>query len=146
MSGSEYPNGPYIGFPSYAQPIIGECEVISLKSPLFLIVKLFSKVLAISCEYPRTLNPNEFFLDVRLKSPNLSALFNFRGLTTAPRTPFDPLGIALISVVDALYPKPEFITTALIICPFSTIGLTIAPDPVPVSLISKSGVEKYPSP
>ena len=50
LSGSEYPNGPYIGFPSYAQPIIGECEVISLKSPLFLVVKLFSRVLAISCE------------------------------------------------------------------------------------------------
>ena len=50
LSGSEYPNGPYIGFPSYAQPIIGECEVISLKSPLFLIVKLFYKLLAISCE------------------------------------------------------------------------------------------------
>ena len=49
-------------------------------------------------------------------------------------------------MVDALYPKPEFITIALIICPFSTIGLTIAPDPDPVSLISKSGVEKYPSP
>ena len=49
-------------------------------------------------------------------------------------------------MVDALYPKPEFITIALIICPFSTIGLTIAPDPVPVSLTSKSGVEKYPSP
>ena len=64
-------------------------------------MKLLSKVLATFCEYPRTLKPNEFFLDTKLKSPNLSTLFKFKLLTLASRTPLDPLGTTLISVVDA---------------------------------------------
>ena len=48
LSASEYPNGPYIGFPSYAQPTIGECPVILLNSPLEVTLNVFSKLLAIS--------------------------------------------------------------------------------------------------
>ena len=99
LSGSEYPNGPYIGFPSYAQPMIGEWAVIWSKSPLFLIAKLFSNELIISWEYCSILNPNEFFLDVKLESPNLSDLFKVNGLTLAPRDPLEPLGTTFISVV-----------------------------------------------
>ena len=99
-----------------------------------------------SWEYPRTPNPKEFFRDVKLKLPNLSALFNFKLLTLAPKDPLDPFGITSIFVVRLLYPIPVFITIASIIWPFCIIGLIIAPDPVPASVISKSGVEKYPSP
>ena len=42
-----------------------------------------------------------------------------------------------------LYPIPVFTTIASIICPFSTTGLTIAPTPPPVSLITTSGTEVY---
>ena len=108
--------------------------------------KLSSKELIISWEYPITLNPKESFLDVKLKSPNLFALFNFKPLTLAPREPLDPLGITLTSAVNLSYPIPEFITTALIILPSWITGLTLAPDPVPASFTSKSGAEKYPSP
>ena len=45
-SGSEYPKGPYIGLPSYAHPIIGECPVIWLNSPLPVILNVFSKLVA----------------------------------------------------------------------------------------------------
>ena len=50
LSASEYPKGPYIGLPSYAQPMIGEWPVIWLNSPLEFVVNVFSKFSAISCE------------------------------------------------------------------------------------------------
>ena len=50
LAGSEYPKGPYIGFPSYAHPTIGECPVILLNSPLGVTLNVFSKLFAISCE------------------------------------------------------------------------------------------------
>ena len=50
LAGSEYPNGPYIGLPSYAHPTIGEWPVILLNSPLEVMLKVLSKLFAISCE------------------------------------------------------------------------------------------------
>ena len=98
LSGSEYPKGPYIGLPSYAQPIIGEWSVIWLNSPFELIVKLFSNVLATVWEYPKIPKLKEFSLEVKLKSPNLCVLFNVKLLTLAPNDALDPLGIISTSV------------------------------------------------
>ena len=50
LSASEYPNGPYIGLPSYAHPTIGEWPIIWLNSPLPVTVNVFSKLFAISWE------------------------------------------------------------------------------------------------
>ena len=99
LSGSEYPKGPYIGFPSYAQPMIGECPVIWLNSPFELIENVFSNVFAISWEYPKTLNFRESTFSVNWLSPNLLALFKVKLLTLAENLPPLPLGNALTSVV-----------------------------------------------
>ena len=50
LEGSEYPKGPYIGLPSYAQPTIGEWPVMLLNSPLEVTLNVLSKLFAISCE------------------------------------------------------------------------------------------------
>ena len=53
--GSVYPKGPYIGLPSYAQPIIGECFLTESNSLESFTEKLsFSKLVAIFCEYDNT--------------------------------------------------------------------------------------------
>ena len=55
LFGSLYPNGPYIGFPSYAQPIIDEWFVGLSKSPLLFISKVsFSKLLSSCWSHPIT--------------------------------------------------------------------------------------------
>ena len=51
FSGSEYPKGPYIGLPSYAHPIIGECDIMESNSPFGLVEKDDSRLLAMFWEY-----------------------------------------------------------------------------------------------
>ena len=50
LSGSEYPKGPYIGLPSYAQPMIGEWDVILSNSPFCFTSNVFSRFAAVACE------------------------------------------------------------------------------------------------
>ena len=98
LSGSEYPKGPYIGLPSYAHPTIGECPVILLNSPLGVTSNVFSKLFAISWEYPNILNLNVSSFVDKNESPNLFVLFKVRLLTLAEYLPPEPLGNALTSV------------------------------------------------
>ena len=83
LSGSEYPKGPYIGLPSYAHPTIGEWPIIWLNSPLLVTVNVFSKLFAISWEYPKILNLKLPSLVDKNESPNLWVLFNVKLLTLA---------------------------------------------------------------
>ena len=136
-----------MGFPSYAQPIIGEWEVILSNWPLSVSEKLsFSKELAKVCEYPKTLKFNEFSLEVKLKLPNLFSSFNVKLLTLPLNTLLEPLGLIWTSVVKLLYPIPELTTIASTILPPETTGLILAPDPEPVSVTITSGAEKYSRP
>ena len=48
LSGSEYPKGPYIGLPSYAQPMIGEWDVILSNSPFCFTSNEFSRLDAVA--------------------------------------------------------------------------------------------------
>ena len=82
--------------------MIGECAFILSNSPLVLISKVFSRFDAVDCEYPNIPNVNEFSLDVRLVSPNLSDVFTVSGLTLAPINPFLPVCSARTSVVKLL--------------------------------------------
>ena len=50
LSGSEYPNGPYIGFPSYAHPMMGEWDVILSNSPFAFTSNVLSMFNAVSWE------------------------------------------------------------------------------------------------
>ena len=122
---------------------MGEWFVIWLNSPFSLIEKLSSKVLAILWEYPNIPKLNEFSLDVKLKSPNLSLSFKVKLLTLALNPALEPLATRLALTLAELYPIPVLMTIASTICPFSTIGLMIAPTPPPVSLTTTSGVELY---
>ena len=59
---------------------------------------VFSKLVAVSCEYPNIPNFNCLFLVDKNLSPNLDWLFNVKLLTLAVKLPFCPLGNALTSV------------------------------------------------
>ena len=142
-SGFEYPKGPYIGLPSYAHPIIGECPIIWLNSPLAVVVNVFSKLEATFWEYPKTLNFNESTLFWRNESPNLFELFKTKLLTLAVNPPFEPLANALTSVSVELYPIPVLVTIASITLPSWRTGLTTAPAPAPVEITLNSGLELY---
>ena len=50
LSGSEYPKGPYIGLPSYAQPIIGEWDVILSNSSFCFTSNVSSRFSAVAWE------------------------------------------------------------------------------------------------
>ena len=105
---------------------------------------VFSKLFAISCEYPKILKLSLPSLVARNESPNLLWSFNVKLLTLALNCPFWPLGNALTSVALLSYPIPVLVTTASITCPFSIIGLATAPAPAPVeSVILSSGLELY---
>ena len=145
---SECPNGPYIGLPSNAQPIIGEWLSNSLSSnSLFnFSLNVFSPSLisssdAVNCEYPKIPKFNEFGLDTKCKSPNLFWLLTVNSLTLVLNLQFFPLDITF-AVVLLSYPIPEFITTVPMIDPFDIIGLTIAPAPFS-DVNSISGNELY---
>ena len=87
-----------MGLPSYAHPIIGECPVIWLNSPFEFTENVFSKLLAVSWEYPNIPKFNlPSFVD-KYESPNRPWLFKVRLLTLAVNCPFWPLGNALTSV------------------------------------------------
>ena len=89
-SGSEYPYGPYIGFPSYAHPIIGECcALLSINTSL--------KV----SKYPQIEYCNLLLDSFNNSSPNLALLLTLKDLTLESRIALDPDGTTLI-IVDPL--------------------------------------------
>ena len=130
-SGSEYPYAPYIGFPSYAHPIILEALVASSLNACLNLSK-----------YPQTEYSNLFSVSNKSSFPNLKLLLTVKGLILIPKTAFIPEGSTLI-VVDVLeYPIPVFIILTSVIFPSVIIGLNSAPDPAPVaSTTIKSGIE-----
>ena len=78
--------------------MIGECPVIWLNSPFEFTLNVFSKLLAISWEYPSIPKCNLLSFVDKYESPNLLWLFKVRLLTLAVNWPFWPLGNALTSV------------------------------------------------
>ena len=78
--GSEYPYGPYIGLPSYAHPIIGECFL-----PLSSKIEEESAV-----EYPTHEYSNPLLVLINSLSPNLAALLTVRYLTSTSKIAPDP--------------------------------------------------------
>ena len=122
---------------------MGECFVILSNWSFAFTSKVFSRFNAVDWEYPKMPNVKEFSLEVKFLSPNLLVVFNVKFLTLAPNKPFFPVSLIRTSVVKLLYPIPVLITTVSTIKPLEITGLIIAPEPEPVDIISRSGIELY---
>ena len=131
FSESEYPYGPYIGFPSYAHPImLDTCDPLSPNEVL-----RFSK-------YPQTEYCNWFSVSIRISSPNFTLLLTVKGLILAFKIALDPAGLTSIIVELVEYPIPGFTILISVIFWLVMTGLKSAPDPVPVKSVTiKSGIE-----
>ena len=130
-SGSEYPYAPYIGFPSYAHPIILETADPSSLNDSFNLLK-----------YPITEYFSLFSVSIKNSFPNLILLLTVKDLILVSKNALDPEGFTLIEVDELEYPIPVFTTLTSVIFPFTIIGLNSAPDPDPVeSTTTKSGSE-----
>jgi len=98
FSESEYPYGPYIGFPSYAHPII--LDTCSPLSP--------NEVLRFS-KYPQTEYCNLFSDSNKISSPNFKLLLTVKSLILAFKIALEPEDFTSIIVELVEYPIPGFI-------------------------------------
>ena len=114
---------------------MGECPVIGSGSPNSSV---YNDVL-----YPTTAYCKLFSDSFNnISSSNLSKLLIVSGLTDGSKIWPDPAGFTL-TTGDSVYPIPAFIITTSVILPSDTIGLNLAPTPVPTPTRSISGGEKY---
>ena len=131
FSESEYPYGPYIGFPSYAHPII--LDTLDPLSP--------NEVLKF-WKYPQTEYCNWFSVSIKISSPNFKLLLMVKSLILAFKIALEPEGFTFIIVEVLEYPIPGFTILMSVIFWLVMTGLKSAPDPAPVkSVTTKSGVE-----
>ena len=101
---SEYPYGPYIGFPSYAHPMI--LDTLDSISPNELL-KFW--------KYPQTEYCNLFSVSIKISSPKFILLLTVRDLILAFKIALEPAGFTLIIVEVLEYPIPGFITLTSVI-------------------------------
>ena len=135
LSGSTIEYGPYIGFPSYAHPIILD------KSSVFSLNEDCKSLEYASTEYDNSsstsFNNSVCFLTI------FSTWLIVSPLIDASKIWPVPLETTLI-VLEVEYPIPALIIFTPVILSLVTIALNLAPLPILVgSETIKSGVEKY---
>ena len=147
--------GPYIGRPSYAQPIIGECCVLFCSTPLdktkssvptkgspstLFWYTIFLKPLgAYACEHCNSrlscvgfsMNTSESSILVKF----FLTSFTCHVCKLTLKIANSPAEITLSDVVDAPYPTPGLIILIDRISPSISSGTNSAPVPIPVTEI-----------
>ena len=119
-----YPYGPYIGFPSYAHPIISEAPNLSSRKSVL---------------YPHIVYFNLFLPSIKRFLPNFLLLSIVKDLTIGFKNSLEPNDFTRIDD-EVEYPIPELLILTSTILPFSITGLNFAPLPSPVGSITiKSG-------
>ena len=150
-----YPYGPYIGRPSYAQPIIGECCVLfsstsldkvksllpykGFPSELFWYTIFLKPLGAYACEH---CNSRLSCVGFSMNTSESSMLIKFfltsftcHVLRLTLKIANSPADSTLSEVVEAPYPIPPFIILTDLIWPSTISGTNSAPVPIPVTEI-----------